>query len=641
MPSLKPKHLLLLLSILSKKGLAQNAELELNPVTVTSTLNPTSISKTGRNIIVIKGEQFNKLPVNSVDELLRYVPGIEVQARGPMGAQSDIVMRGGTFQQVLVIVDGLRLNDPLSGHFSTYFPIAPSEIERIEVLKGASSAVYGSEAVGGVVHIITKTFAAKQGINQKAASGQIGIGEYGLLNAQGGGFYNDGKTSFSGGLLTNNTDGQPQRGTKGFFNLTTASFAVNHFIKPGLRFAFRSGYDDRHFSAQNFYTTFATDTAVEQVKSNWNAATFSIEKTKDRFSIDAGYKTTDDNYAFNSAGIPNQNKSKLWQVLLRNDHQFAKTLSLNTGLQYINRGIRSNDRGKHSENAVAGFALLNYEAASGLTFAPALRLDWNDRRQFQLVPQLSLAYALNKVQLRASLGKTIRDADFTERYNNYRKPLVTSGRIGNPDLYAETSFNYEVGADYLGIKGFKIGGTFFQRYHKGLIDYVNTPYASMPRKVNLVPTGSYALAKNIAEVEITGAEIDLQYTHAFTKSHLTGGIGATWANAKSGDGASANAVYLSSFARLLTNFNIAFSTPRFTISANGLYKERKRQEASAIKAKLSTNYFVMNAKAQAFVYKNRFALFAQVDNIFDRSYSDLLGAQMPGRWMQAGASFKL
>src|ERR1044071_3542229 len=101
------------------------------------------------------------LPVHSLDELLRYLPGIEVQMRGPMGSQADIVLRGGTFQQVLVILDGLRLNDPNTGHFNSYIPIAPAEIDRIEILKGASYAIYGSEAVGGVISIFSKTFAAK------------------------------------------------------------------------------------------------------------------------------------------------------------------------------------------------------------------------------------------------------------------------------------------------------------------------------------------------------------------------------------------------------------------------------------------------------------------------------------------------
>jgi iron complex outermembrane receptor protein len=136
-------------------------DISLDPVTVTSSMIEKRASETGRNIAVIKGDYFKNLPVNSVDDLLRYVPGVEIQARGSMGSQSDIVLRGGTFQQVLVVVDGLRLNDPNTGHFSSYIPIVPSEIERIEVLKGASSAIYGSEAVGGVIHVITKTFAAR------------------------------------------------------------------------------------------------------------------------------------------------------------------------------------------------------------------------------------------------------------------------------------------------------------------------------------------------------------------------------------------------------------------------------------------------------------------------------------------------
>src|SRR5262245_15238102 len=79
---------------------------ELDPVTITAGMNDQNQSQTGRNIFVIKGEKFLDLPVHSVDELLRYLPGLEIQSRGPLGAQSDIVVRGGTFQQVLVILDG-------------------------------------------------------------------------------------------------------------------------------------------------------------------------------------------------------------------------------------------------------------------------------------------------------------------------------------------------------------------------------------------------------------------------------------------------------------------------------------------------------------------------------------------------------
>ena len=136
---------------------AQNP-LDLDPLTLTTSRAPQKASETGRSITVVDGSLFKQLPVFSIDELLKYVPGVEVQSRGPMGAQSDIVMRGGTFQQVLVLVDGIKLNDPITGHFSSYIPIAPSEIDRIEVLRGPAAAIYGAEAVGGVINVITKTF---------------------------------------------------------------------------------------------------------------------------------------------------------------------------------------------------------------------------------------------------------------------------------------------------------------------------------------------------------------------------------------------------------------------------------------------------------------------------------------------------
>src|SRR6476646_11025513 len=112
-------------------GISQNNN-ELDPVTISSSLTENRSSQTGRNIFIIKGNKFNSLPIHSVDELLKYVPGVEVQSRGPLGAQSDISIRGGTFQQVLVILDGIRLNDPNTGHFTSYIPISPEEIDRIE-----------------------------------------------------------------------------------------------------------------------------------------------------------------------------------------------------------------------------------------------------------------------------------------------------------------------------------------------------------------------------------------------------------------------------------------------------------------------------------------------------------------------------
>src|SRR5690606_11673822 len=217
-----------------------SAALTLDPVTVTASVNPMQISRTGRNIMVIKGEEFKSLPVHSIDELLRYIPGIEVQLRGSMGAQSDIVLRGGTFQQVLVVLDGMRLNDPNTGHFNSYIPIVPSEIERIEILKGASSAIQGTDAVGGVINIITRSFAAKQNEEKTNVSAGISAGEYAFLNADAGFFYSKNNLSVGGGVLTNNAGGVAQRGTKGFFHNTTASLSANYHLNAKWNIAYRT-----------------------------------------------------------------------------------------------------------------------------------------------------------------------------------------------------------------------------------------------------------------------------------------------------------------------------------------------------------------------------------------------------------------
>ncbi|HEU0109423.1 MAG TPA: TonB-dependent receptor [Flavisolibacter sp.] len=620
---------------------AQTDEQDLDPITITSSLTPEKASKTGRNLFIIEGEKLYDLPVHSIDELLRYLPGVEVQARGPMGAQSDIVLRGGTFQQVLVILDGVRLNDPNTGHFSSYIPIALSEIERIEILKGAASAIYGSEAVGGVIHIISKTFAAIQNISKSNVKAQVTAGEYGLLNVHAGGFYSNGKTSVALGLASNNADGQKQRGTKGFFNNHTASFSFNQFINERWQLALRSSFDDRKFAAQNFYTTFVSDTADEKVQTLWNQLQLTYKSRKDIIRLSAGYKILDDRYAFNKTSLPNQNKTKLFQALITDEWKPGSQTTIVSGVQLINKKINSNDRGDHAYNQAALFAMLNQSVGDFFVVAPAVRLEWNERAGWELVPQINLSYRIKSIQLRASAGKTIRDADFTERFNNYNKALVSSGRIGNPDLEAERSFSYEAGGDLFLSKYFKLSGTFFQRHHSKMIDYITTAYSNMPRKENLSPTGTYALAKNIATVNTTGFETDLSFSKPLQhQQHFLTMIGFVWLNSISSD--TAPSFYISSHAKYMVNMTTQYRNRLFSISINGIYKERQPQTAtSEVISKVSKDYFIINIKAEGFLLKEKLTAFVQTDNLFNENYTDVLGSQMPGRWLMGGIKISL
>ena len=627
--------------ILTQKSFSQEKENELDPVTVTSSLTPTQLSKTGRNITIIKGNVFQQLPVNSIDELLRYVPGIEVQSRGPMGAQSDIVIRGGTFQQVLIVLDGIRLNDPITGHFNSYIPIAPTEIDHIEILKGASSAIYGTEAVGGVIHIITKSFSSIQKQNKLQA--QLTGGQYGLWNASAGGLWSDGKNTVAGGLQSNHADGQQQRGIKGFFDLNTFSLSYSRKINEHMQIAVRTAYDDRDFAAQNYFTTFKGDTAQERVKTQWNHLQFTYHKNKNKLSFNAGYKTASDHYLYNSLSIANQNKSKLFQSLLVYERQLSEKTNLAVGGQFIEKRITSNDRGNHIIPQVAGFVLLNQQIGKYINISPAIRYEWIKNAGAELVPQINASFRKNSVQLRGSAGKTTRDADFTERYNNYNKARVTGGSVGNPNLSAERSFSYELGADYFLQNNFKISASFFQRDQKDLIDYVPTPYADMPRKENLVPTGIYALAKNISVVTTKGFETDIQYSKTWASQSLWATVGLLWM--KSNSDAGVPSFYISSHAKFLGNFAVLYRYKTISFSVNGVYKERQAlataNNASTITASISKNYFLMNGKIALSVLKNKAGIFIQADNLSNITYSDLLGTPMPGRWLMGGITASL
>lgn len=619
---------------------AQTNSTELGNVTVTASLYTQQQKETGRNIMVIKGEYFNLLPVNSIDDLLRYTPGIEVQQRGPQGSQSDIIIRGGTFQQVLVIIDGVKLNDPLTGHFNSYIPVHPAEIDRIEILKGAASAIYGSEAVGAVINIITRTFTAKNINTKNSFNAGISAGEYNLVNTNAGFRLSGKRNSFSGGFMSNHSTGQPLRGTRGFFHLTTAGVAFTQQLKNKWRVSGRIAGDMRDFNAQNYYTTFGSDTANEKVNSVWGQFNINKQTQQGSLNADIAFKKLRDQFWFRPAAIPNDNKTNLLTGQAYYSSKINANNSYTTGLQFHRKEIRSNDRGNHQLWHGAAYFIMRHRLSNELFINESIRADWDESYGLVLVPQLNIAWSPSNITLRASAGRSVRDADFTERFNNYNKALVTSGSIGNPGLEAESSWNIETGMDYQFSGDLKLSSTIFFRDHRNLIDWAPTAYADMPRKTNLSPTGSYALASNTEKVKTTGVELDIFFNKTLNKSSsmfITAGY--TYIHSKNED--SIPSFYISSHARHLLNLNIIYNIKTVSFAINGLYKEREEKNAAAINAKITPDYFIMNFKIKYTLTSKKGAAYLQVDNVTNRSYSDLLGSQMPGRWLSGGIEITL
>jgi iron complex outermembrane receptor protein len=628
------KSFLFILAIFPFLFSAAQQIVNLDPLSVTSSRLPQKTTETGRSITVLDAKTIQQYPIQSLDDLLKYTTSVEIQQRGPAGSQADIVIRGGTFQQVLVLLDGIKINDPITGHFSAYMPIAISQIERIEILRGPAAAIYGSEAVGGVINIISKTFSSFIKEKNSKGNASVAAGEYGYLSANAEFTKTNKRVNYSLAAQTANANGQMLRANnRGYFNnhLFSANAAME--LKKNWRLLFHSSFDSRDFAAQNFYTGFISDTATEKVNTWWNHVKLKHTTYNSSDELDLTYKNTFDQYVFNPKAIANKNKSGL--ILLQYLH--SKTVSAaffyNYGILAEEKTIQSNDRGNHHNTNIAGFGSFIYKVKK-LTLGSGLRLV-NDRNYgTAFLPQANLAYRTGIVVFKINAGRAIRSADFTERYNNYNKTIVNSGNIGNPNLNAEKSWSYETGADLV-LPNLRISGTVFYRNQDEVIDWTPTPYADMPRKINLAPTGSFALAKNIKKVNTSGIELDINYSRRFNSNqqlYIT--ASATFLHSESSD--SIPSFYIISHAKSLLQQTVLYTYKNIGLGITSIYKERKSLEAPGIKALINKNYWLVNAKLD-YRFK-RFAAFVAIDNIGNIEYSDLLGSRMPGSWTKAGLS---
>jgi iron complex outermembrane receptor protein len=617
---------------------AQETEVfTIDTIPIVSTRINQSAAATGRNVTVLTAEEIRRLPANSVDELLRYLPGVEVQTRGAFGAQADISVRGSTFNQVLVLVDNVRLNDPLTGHFNGYIPVALAEIDRIEVLRGPAAALYGPDAVGGVIHILTKTFSPSLTQAKSHTRGELMAGQYNLVKGQAGAFINSGKLSVGTGVLINQSTGQPlPTGLRGDFSILTASGSAGFKWGKGWSAALRTGYDLRTFNAQYFYTRSAADSSREQTSIWWNQGRVAHVGKKHRTEIDFAYKVSQDSFLFRPAGAANIHTTRLGIVQLHHIWQATSRWSFATGGQADQRSIVSSDRGDHQVFHFGVYAISAYQH-KGLTANASLRLDQDENYGTELTPQLNISYQAGEVVLRGAAGRAIRAADFTERFvsNNLPGPLSGGRNLGNPFLEAERSWTYEAGADWQISSSFIPSVTFFLRDSRNLIDYVTTPASEIPNNGNLTPGASYFYTQNLAEVNVAGIETAIRFrANAGKVGRLSGMAGYTFLNTSAPDGVVSK--YVSSHARHLFTLQSAFTGKNWSVGVQSLYKARDADAVAAINAELKPDYMVWHLQASWFLLDGKLGLQGQVLNLFDVVHQDILGAQLPGRWGLGG-----
>ncbi len=626
----------------------------LGEVTVYATRLGQLAGQSGRYVTVVPGAALSRYPVASLDDLLRLLPNIEMQGRGSFGTQADITLRGSTFNQVLILLDGMRLNDPLTGHFNGYFPITPAEIEQIEVVRGPGAALYGPDAVGGFINIVTKTFAATHRPDGTELAGTFLAGEYGLKSTNAGFYGQDHGLRLAGGILNNTASGQQldlPGGGRNDFRLNTYSLSGAYQISEKFSAAARASFDRRDFNAQNFYTTNAGDRARETTARDWYQGQLRYEwNERARTELQVVGTSSTDLYVYTPTSPASDHLLHYFNVQGQHQIQLSGKVRATLGGQADRRAVRSNDRGDHAVWHAGAFAVAALSPTPGLSVTAALRLDHDQNYGTEVVPQLNASQQVGaRLTVRGAVGRAIRAPNFTEQYNSAIRPgVVPSGfNVGNPGLRAERTINYEAGLDYQPAAALTLRGTYFNRYGRNLIDYVG---ASGSRAIeatgfaNLNPGATYRLAQNLFAVSTQGIETEVTSRAQLAPTlRLDGSVGYTWVHL--GVAGDVQSQYLSNVARHLVSGNVSLVQQRFTLSVGGLYKVRAAQQttpsATTNFARLTPSYAVFNARLELALLPERLWLVGQGQNLFNAHYSDLLGAPMPTRWLMAGVRVAL
>ena len=219
----------------------------------------TGISPNQRSVHIIDKLTIEKSTGLSLAELLQYETGIDIRRRGPNDVQTDVSIRGGNFEQVLILLNGIRMSDPQTGHHSFYLPIALSQIERIEIIKGPTSRMYGQNAFSGVINIITVK-PKDQKIELGATSGSFGqLGVEANLHLKSAKSHHLSHYSYE--------QGDGYRFNTDF--ITRRAFQQSHFkLSDEMQLIALAGFSERRFGANGFYANPAFVNQYEEVQTS-------------------------------------------------------------------------------------------------------------------------------------------------------------------------------------------------------------------------------------------------------------------------------------------------------------------------------------------------------------------------------------
>lgn len=636
------------MTVCTAMGLAAQQHQILDTALVSASKFEQNLQSSNRNVLVLKGEEISQAPVESIADLLDFAIGIDARQRGSFGTQTDLSIRGSSFEQVLVLLNGTRLSDPQTGHHLMNLPVSKSDIERVEILLGGGSYIFGGSAFSGAVNIITKS--PEKDKMELAASG----GSHAAYKVNYSQKFTGKKHRI---LLSANTAGS--EGFKPNTDFTRSNlYGQGSFDLGQQQLRLSGGYTWQDFGAQNFYSD-AYPEQYEKTRTLFiNAGLQSGEKLKlnreifwrrhwDEFQL---YREGEDFYQYTDGlfikgndtaaswyGGHNYHRSDVLggklelkfespagKTSVSSEYRFEQVASNNLGESLeapINiagsRGFYNLGADRHNISA----AIEQFKKLGRLDLSAALLLNYNTAYSTDFYPALTAGYNFNRSnKIYSSFNRSFRLPSYTDLY--YR----LGGAVGSKDLQPENSLNYELGYKFLTEKLF-LNISAWRREGNNIIDWVQKCdscelRASNTSQANFNGVDASLRLSDYPLFDVIRMDyLDLGYSHIFTDNE-----DFDYESLYVFD-------YLSNKASLRAQHSVI---KNLKLSYSLSYQDRNGtfRNAASGKSQSYDDVLLLNARLS---YSYSWAeLYISAQNLLDKQYYDRGNVELPGMWLWAG-----
>jgi iron complex outermembrane receptor protein len=567
---------------------------------------PTPLAESPASVLVLPVET-KVLSLESEQDLLRQDASVFIEQRGAGGGQADVVLRGGTFEQTLVLLNGFRIDDSQTAHHNLDLPVPFDAMDSIEVLHGAGSTLHGEDALSGVVDFLTAAPSASS-LRLRAGEGSFGASEESLLAGLASKRWSGRLTAdhnLSNGFMTDRDYRNEDASLESWF---ASRLGVSDLLFAA---------SDRSFGANQFYGPY---NSWERTK-GWFAS--GRQELGSRTMAAFGYRRHTDEFVLlrdDPAVYENDHIDGSWQASLRRTVSIATSSVLLFGLEEDGDSIHSNNLGLHARNRCAGYLDLDLRPAKKRwNLSAGLREElFSGGPQSVLSPHLAGSLRLtDKLKLRSSGGYGFRIPTYTDLY--YSDPTT----IGNPDLKPESAWSGEGGVDWVPSSRLSLSATGFYSREHDTIDYVR-----------LLPTLSTPAPKwnaaNLSGLHFQGVEtfatwmpaksqrIQLAWTGLAGRQIFLNGLQSEYA--LNYPVVSIHAAWTASLGRMVTLTN--------TVQIAKPYQQ------PGIPPWNASAYPVWNA---ALTHEaGKFRPYLRLSNLSNTGYQEINGVAMPGRSISGG-----